>query len=306
VSALALVLLAAGAAQAPPPTFNVEVESVYVDVFVTDGRRPVTGLTQADFELRDDGSPERVELVAVESLPLATFLVLDTSESVAQGKLAQLQAAARGLLASLRAGDQAALVTFDHEIRLRVPPTDDRVRLERGVNGILGGGSTALLDAVYAGTMAASGAGRSLLVVFTDGEDNMSWLEASEVERVLEESNVLVQAVGVVPADEGGPGDPPGPSLGDMRRRPGPEKGYIRLLRQLAEVTGGQLWPATSPERLGEAFLAIAEAMRTRYVLRFEPARGRREGLHPLEVKLTRRKGKVHCRRAYFVGPKAP
>jgi len=45
--------------------------------------------------------------------------------------------------------------------------------------------------------------------------------------------------------------------------------------------------------------------MSTRYVLRFEPDRVRREGLHHLEVKLTRQ-GKVHCRKAYFVGPKAP
>jgi len=36
------------------------------------------------------------------------------------------------------------------------------------------------------------------------------------------------------------------------------------------------------------------------------PDRVRREGLHELEVKLTRRKGKVHCRKAYFVGAKAP
>jgi VWFA-related protein len=300
VTALAAVLLAAVSAQAPPPTFAVETEAVYVDAFVTEGNRPVTGLTEADFELKDDGKPQRVEIVAVESLPLATFLVLDTSESVANEKLVQLQAAARGLLGRLRPGDQAALVTFDHEIRVRVPPTADRARLERGVNGILAGGSTALLDALYAGTMLASGGGRSLLVVFTDGEDNMSWLDADEVRRVLEESNVLVQAVGVVSTDA------ETTRLYEARRQAPPEPSHVRLLRQLAEVTGGQFWPAASPDRLGEAFLAIAEAMKTRYILRFEPDRVRREGLHPLEVKLTRRKGKVHCRKAYFAGPKAP
>ena len=46
--------------------------------------------------------------------------------------------------------------------------------------------------------------------------------------------------------------------------------------------------------------------MKTRYVLRFEPDRVRREGLHELEVKLVRGPGKVHCRKAYFVGPPAP
>ena len=67
-----------------------------------------------------------------------------------------------------------------------------------------------------------------------------------------------------------------------------------------------ELWPAASPDKLRKAFLAILDAMKTRYVLRFEPDRVRREGLHQLEVRLTRRKGKVHCRKAYFVGPKTP
>ena len=301
MSALALALVAAASAQAPPPTFAVDVEAVYVDVFVTEASRPVTGLTEADFEVRDNGARQQVELVAVESLPLTTFLVLDTSGSVEGEKLAQLQAAARALLAGLRPADEVSLVTFDQEIQVRVRPTTDRARLQRGVGGILPGGATALFDSLYAGAMLASGRGRSLLVLFTDGEDNLSWLDATQVQRVLLESNVLVQAVGVVPRE-----DPPPRPGGRPASRPGTEPPQVRTLRHLAEITGGRFWAATSPERLSDAFLAILEAMRTRYVLRFSPDRVRREGLHELEVKLTRRKGKVHCRKAYFVGAQAP
>jgi Ca-activated chloride channel homolog len=301
VSALALALAAAVGSQAPPPpTFAVGVESVYVDVFVTEGNRPVVGLTEADFELRDNGARQPVELVAVESLPLTTFLVLDASGSVDGEKLVQLQAAARALLAGLRREDLAALVTFDEEIQVRVPPTGDRTRLERGVGGVLPGGGTALFDALYAGTMLASGRGRSLLVVFTDGEDNLSWLDAGQVGRVLLESNVLVQVVGIVPEEERTH------YQGTRSGRQPTEAPHVRALRRLAEVTGGRFWPASAPARLAEAFLAVLEAMKTRYVLRFEPGLVKREGLHELEVKLTRRKGTVHCRKAYFVGPPAP
>ena len=300
MSTLALVLVAAASAQAPPPpTFAVNVESVYLDAFVTDGNRPVIGLTASDFELKDNGVRQPVELVAVESLPLTTFLVLDASGSVDGDKLVQLQAAGRALLGGLRAGDEAALVTFDQEVEVRVPPTSDRKRLERAVGGILPGGATALYDALYAGTLLASGRGRSLLVLFTDGEDNLSWLGAVEVRRVLLESNVLVQAVGIVPEEERRLVPGPNP-------RPPPEAPHVRTLRELAEVTGGRFWPAASPARLAGAFLAILEAMKTRYVLRFEPDPVRREGLHELAVKLVRRKGKVHCRKAYFVGAAAP
>lgn len=297
MSPLALALAATVAVQASPPTFSTEAEGVYVDVFVTDGNRPVVGLAEADFEVRDNGVRQRAELVSVESLPLAVTLVLDASGSVGGEKLAELQSGSRALVAGLRPGDEAALLTFDEEIRRRVAPTTDRAALEKGIAGIRPGGATALVDALYAGALLASGRGRSLLVAFTDGEDNLSWLDAAQVRRVLLESNVLVQAVGVVP-----PGQPSlyadGRSL-----RPAEEAGHVRTLRQLAEVTGGRFWPAASPERLADAFRAVLEAMKTRYVLRFEPGRGRREGLHELEVKLTRRKGRVHCRKAYFVGP---
>ncbi len=297
---IALALFALAVVQAPPPTFTAGVEGVYVDVFVTDGNRPVVGLAASDFELKDNGVRQPVEMVNVESVPLTTFLVLDTSGSLAGEKLLRLQAAARALLGGLRDADEAALVTFDQEVKVRVPPTSDRKRLERAVGGLLPGGSTALYDALYSGTLLASGRGRSLLVLFTDGEDNLSWLDAAQVRRVLRESNVLVQAVGVVPKEEEATRD----SL--FVSRPGPEPPHVRTLRHLAEVTGGRFWAASAPDRLAEAFLAILEAMKTRYVLRFEPDRVRREGLHQLEVSLVRRKGKVQSRKAYFVGPPSP
>jgi Ca-activated chloride channel homolog len=223
--------------------------------------------------------------------------VLDTSGSVDGEKLAELQSGIHSLLGGLRAGDEAGLVTFDHEIRQRVPFTTDLARVERGVRGILPGGSTALLDALYAGTLLADGRGRSLLVLFSDGEDNVSWLDSRELVRVLEQSNVLVQVVGIVAPPPVFPpprfGTPPVPQ----------QPPQVKTLRRLAEVTGGRFWPAASAARLAEAFGAILEAMRTRYVLRFEPPQPQLPGLHAIDVRLVGRRGSVHCRPAYFVPP---
>jgi VWFA-related protein len=209
---------------------------------------------------------------------------------VAGAKLTALQAGVRDLLRGLSPADEAALVTFDHEVRMLVPRTPDVSLVLRAVDGIRPRGATALFDALYAGTLVASGGGRSLLVLFTDGEHNMSWLDAARVRRVLEESNVLVQAVGTVPA-------PPAQTLTDGRGSEAPEPQHARTLRQLAETTGGRFWPAASYERLAAAFREMLQAMKTRYVLRFEAPRGRRAGRHELEVSLVRRKGRVHCRR---------
>ena len=287
MSALGLVLLALAPAQAATPTFSARVDAVYVDVFVTDGRRPVAGLAAADFELRDNGVRQEVELVAAEAMPLATFLVLDASGSVTGDKLVQLHSALRTFVRKLRPEDEAALLTFDHEIRILMPRTRNRDALVGAIDRVLPGGSTALFDALYAGAQLATGQERALILLFTDGEDNSSWFDAGQLRRVLEESNVLLQTVGVVPVEP----------------RTVPNTPHVRLLRQLAEVTGGRFWPAASPGGLASAFVAILDAMKTRYLLRFEPAQGAPEGRHELDVRLVRRGGKVHCRKAYYVAP---
>jgi len=289
VSALGLLLLAAAPAQAAPPTFAARVEAVYVDVFVTEGRRPVAGLSAADFELRDNGVRQEVELVAVEAMPLPTFLVLDASGSVTGDKLVQLHAALRTFVARLRPEDEAALLTFDHEVRMLMPRTRDRRALAGAIDEVRPGGSTALFDALYAGTQLAAGRERALIVLFTDGEDNSSWFDAGQLRRVLEESNVLLQTVGVVPMES---------------RVPAPDTPHVRLLRQLAEVSGGRFWPAASPGGLASAFVAILDAMKTRYLLRFEPALDAPPGRHELDVRLVRRGGRVHSRKAYYLGPR--
>jgi VWFA-related protein len=294
VSPLALVLAAAlPLPPQEPPSFSAAVEAVYIDVFVTDGTRPVTGLSAGDFELRDNGRLQPVALAAVDTLPLTTYVVLDTSGSVKGPRLVQLQAAVKALVGGLPPAEAAALMTFDDEVRQLVPRTTDRRRFVDAVDAIRPGGATSLFDALYAATLLATGRERALIVLFTDGQDTMSWLEAAQVRRVLEESNVLLQAVTVLGGDE--PEERP-----DWRTNE-PESKPEALLRHLAELTGGRVWPAASPHAITDAFLGVLEAMEHRYLLRFEPPADRNEGRHQLDVKLTRRKGRVHYRRTYVV-----
>ena len=104
------LLLAAGLAGSCPgrrraaaPVFRAGVESVYVDVFVTRGGRPSMGLDASNFELKDKGRLQRPELLAVETLPLTTLLVFDTSDERARARSStRLRAAAGAFLGGLR------------------------------------------------------------------------------------------------------------------------------------------------------------------------------------------------------------
>lgn len=295
---LAVAAAASGAAQTPP-VFRSDVENVYVDAFVTRGGQPVAGLSAADFELRDNGVRQSPELAAAASLPLLAVLVFDTSSSMEGERLAALRASGEAFLAGLRPADEAALVTFSHELSWVAGPTSDKDSVRRTIAGLRAEGATAAYDALYAGIALSDKGVRPLVVLFSDGEDNVSFLGERQVRAVAERSNALVHVVAwrsqYLPTW----------SSGGIRGIPGPveapEPEDIRLLRQIAEATGGRLWGADSPARLREAFAAIAEAMGQRYVLSYSPSGVKREGWHQLEVKLRGQKGDVHARRGYWV-----
>jgi VWFA-related protein len=297
-AAMLLAVAGGAAAQAPPPpVFGARVETVHVDVFVSRGGQPVLGLGASNFELKDNGVVQAVELAATDSLPLLAVLAFDTSESVAGEKLAALQAAGLAFLDGLKPGDEAALLAFRQEIEWLQAPSRDRALVKRRLDGLRPRGATAVRDGLYAAlTLPVSGA-RMLVVLFSDGEDNVSWLDERQVRAAAERSNALVHVVAW---------RPPAPwQSPDSIRQGAPvllEPEHLRSLREVAEVTGGRLWEAESPERLRGAFAAIAQAMGHRYVLRYEPRGVSRTGHHRIELRLRGARGEVRARRGYWVG----
>jgi VWFA-related protein len=301
LAAAACGLAAIGEAQAPP-VFGVKVETVYVDVFVTHRGQHVAGLRAEDFDLKDNGARQRVELVAAESVPLLALLVFDTSGSVAGEKLTALRTSGRAFLEGLRPGDEAALLTFSHEIEWRAGPSADRAAIVRALDGVRADGATSAMDALFAGLTLPETRARTLVLLFSDGEDNLSWLGEDEVRAAAERSNALIH---VVTVQESRPRMNPGAGASSVLQGYAGLAGepeYVRALRRIAEATGGRLWEAESPDRIRGAFAAIAEAMNQRYILRYEPAGVKRPGWHQIEVDLRGKKGDVHARRGYWVG----
>src|SRR4051812_2776305 len=68
----ALLLLAtAGSAQQEPPTFRTSVDAVEIDAFVTDRQNnTVPNLTIDDFEVSEDGRPQRITSFSEVSIPI--------------------------------------------------------------------------------------------------------------------------------------------------------------------------------------------------------------------------------------------
>lgn len=307
--ALILVLLgvspvASLAAQSQsPPVFAAQVGNVYVDAFVSNRRESVMGLVASDFELKDNGVPQSVDLLSTEALPLLAVLVFDSSGSLAGKRLEALKEAGRAFLETLRPEDEASLITFAGDTQWRVRPTTDKSQVTREIEGLTTGGATSLMDALYAAIVLPRTRSRILIVLFTDGVDNMSLLDWRQMRLVAERSNALIHAVGLRRTQDEG-----GAVLLDLSGRmlpsadtPAVEPAHTFGLRQIAEATGGRYWEAESPARLKTAFSAVAETMAQRYVLSYEPQGVKRAGWHEIELRLRDRPGEVHARRGYWV-----
>ena len=259
-------------------TFTSRIDAVRVDVLVTENGRPVEGLAPADFEVFDNGIRQRVDLASFEQIPLNVVLALDNSASLQGLRLGHLQTAGMKVLEGLKTGDRAALVSFSHVVSPSQGLTEDLDRVRAALEQVRGEGLTSLIDATHAGMLLGeSDAGRSLLIVFSDGVDTASWLTADAVVETARRGDVVVYAV----------------EVGEQR---------VSFLRDLSEVTGGRLFAIESTRDLAAAFARILEEFRMRYLVSYSPQGVAPGGWHRLEVRVRHRGLTVKARPGYFAG----
>lgn len=269
--------------------FTSSVTVVRLDVLATDGRRPLAGLTASDFEVRDNGELQPVDAVFGEHEPLDVLFAFDRSASTRGATLDHLRASARAILAALGADDQAGLLVFNHTVRLAVPlgPAAD---VADALDGIEPEGATALRDAAsVALTLTASSQRRTLILLFTDGADTLSWLPAGTVLDAGRASDAVLYAVAM--RDRTAPRDVVG--LGESQ------------MRRLSESTGGRLLRADEPDELRQRFLEVLDEMRARYVLSYVPTSSA-PGWHDVTVRVKARNARVSSRSGYTVPPASP
>jgi len=282
---LALVGAATATGDAQDPVFRAGIEQVRVDASVRRGNTPVAGLTAGQFEVRDNGVVHAVERVLREDVPLRLLLVLDTSNSMVGAPLRALVGAAQSLVRSLKPDDEVGLVTFSQALHLAVAPTLRHDDITAALGRLRADGDTSWRDALFAGLQLAAEAAdrRPLVLLFTDGDDNASWLEAAEIAEVVRRSGVVVHAVGL-----------------EVRNAQGVL--LTRSLAQSLDAGGGRFWSADDPAQVGDRFAEVLREMRARYLLFYTPTGVPTPGWHEVTVRLKGVRGEVRARPGYFVG----
>jgi Ca-activated chloride channel homolog len=313
----ALVLLLYGQARAqsagpleyrPPPISKAaptekeirkDAALVLVNATVTDPYgRLVTGLDQENFQVYEDGQEQEIMRFAEEDVPISIGVIFDVSGSMSD-KIAKSRMAAVQFFKTANPADEFFLVDFSDRAELATPFTSSIQELQNRLLFTAAHGETALLDAVYLGLteMKAAHNARKALLIISDGGDNHSRYDESDVRRFLRESDVQIYAIGLYEA----PGDRSTPE-----EQLGPD-----LLHSLSDMTGGRTFNVEEQnlDDLPDIAEKISMELRNEYVLGYRPSDKTRDGKwRKIKVKLRPPRGlpplTVYSRYGYYApGP---
>jgi VWFA-related protein len=298
-AAFAMALVAAtvsSAAREPEqsPVFKTRALTVSVNAVVKKGNRPIAKLTAKDFRLTDNGVEQKIEAVAIESVPVDVSLFLDTSGSTA-GKLDDMKRDVQGIIRMLRSGDRFRLLTIADSVDEPVPWVSAGTAVNLSFTAV--GGISLVHDALVAALLHRPDADRRHLVVgMTDRRDCGSVVTSEQLREIASRSEAVLHLV-----DQSGSG---GDAAYRIRtcsprgRADGPE-----IIADAAARTGGTLHDPSYffGSSVLRAFRTIFDEFRQSYVLRYSPTGVARGGWHAIAVQVPSTSGvTIRARHGYF------
>ena len=239
---------------------DVRLVELFVVVAGEDGR-PVRGLTQDDFGVREEGVPQQIaSFQEADDVPLTLGLAVDSSASMFV-KLPLMQKAVADFLATtFRPEDRAFVVDFDDTPRLVRPATSDLERIKRSIDSLEASGHTALWEAIVYSLVQLQGTkGRKALIVFSDGADEDEQFPFRSTLRISREMGVPIYLV-------------------LMRKKPEQSAAAGLITRsftsravRLAEATGGRVFYAKEYDNLDAVYDEIEAELRSQYLITYYP-----------------------------------
>jgi VWFA-related protein len=312
-AALAVIfMLTLPYSRAQEPVFRMRTDAVAVSVAVRARNRPVAGLTPADFQLLDNGVPQKVSSTGADASPVDVSLVVDTSGSLTGAAFQQLKTEIQQMARLLKPEDRVRLLSFANRVV-------DITGLQSGtstlpLDRLTAGGRTTLHNALGAALMLSPGAERPHLVFcVTDGFDNASVLTPRDVAELAAASSATLY-LGLLSSRfftvvGGGGGSSMGPLQGNRFGAELPGMGSTRIpveaphqrtLRDAAIATGGAFFVAGATDTLPTLFRRVLDDFRANYVLRYSPSGVPPAGWHEITVTVPRRPDlSVHARKGY-------
>ena len=274
-----------------PTVIKIPVNLVNVPLTVTDKKnRLVIMMTKDDFNLFEDDKPQTIQYFSRETdLALRIGLLIDTSNSIRDRLRFEQQAATDFLSDIIRKGkDQAFVVGFDVEPQLVQDYTDSVEKLSAAIRDLRAGGVTSLYDAIYFSCKEKllffpppEPYLRRMIIIISDGDDNRSEHTREEALAMAQRAEVTIFAIST--------------------NRSGTEHKGDKVLKRLAEQTGGRAFFPFEASDLAEDFRAIGRDLRTQFLLSYTSSNTARDGtFRNISIQPVNKSLHVQAKTGYF------
>lgn len=302
---LATALIAPALARQGDQAIRLEADLVTVDATVTDKNGNfIRKLKAEDFVVYEDNQPQKFEFFeaneeAALTRSLAVVFALDTSGSIKPEEIAKQREATEGFVKLVRPESLFAVISFNNEIRVLKDFTSDAKKLSQGFASIgKVEGSTRLFASIDRAVSMLKRAprfrgGRRLrrvVIVITDGFDNVDTTDQQDLIRRANEAEVTVYSI-TLPSYM--------PGLGTNKR-------IMTLLdvSRIIPLTGGSDFSADAKD-FTPVFKSIAEEIRSSYTLAYyPPEKNRRDGrVHQIRVEVRQAGAIIKTNRTSYQAP---
>jgi len=209
-------------------------------------------LPQTAFTVYENGIKQQLKVFRREDVPVSLGLVIDNSASM-RDKRAKVASAALGLVAASNPEDEVFILNFNDQASLEADFTNNIKTLEDALKKINSSGETAMRDALRMGIehlKHGSSKEKKVLLVVTDGEDNMSVETLAHLIQTSQQEGVLIYAIGLLSDEE-----------------PREAERAKRALDALTLATGGQSWYPKDLSEVEGIAREVAHDIRSQYTL---------------------------------------
>lgn len=332
-------------AKTPTPPANsakIKVESTLVTAPVTVVDRSgefVYDLEEKDFQVFDNGVPQRIEQFVQETDSIALVILVQTNDAVAGlfDQVRPLGPVFSDLL--LGPGGKAAVITYDNLIRVGKDFGEDSGRLDATLGAIKAQGTKARLnDALERACVMFEKrpkGERRIIVAFSDGSDSGSETSKEEVVRQATNDEITIYGLRFNPAEAlllKKPNPPQQSPLNNNVALPLPPNTpatpttsanvydtpipivpiivatgeTIRstvassLLEFYSGYTGGVFYSHWTKKAIQDQLSKVANEIHSQYELAYVPDNLGEMGFHRIEVRVQRPNVKVRTRAGYF------
>jgi VWFA-related protein len=284
-SLLVVLWIVLGAySQEPATIIKVQVRLVEVYASIHDQKGHfVDGLSRENFQVLEDGKPQQIAAFDSTSQSLSCAILLDTTGSMKE-VLPRVKNSIVKLIDELGPQDSVAIYTFDQRLVIRQEFTTDKNAAKRAALRTRAEGATALFDALSGAAQELSQrSGKKVLILFTDGDDNSSALNAIAAVARAKKAGVPLYTI----------------AEGEAMH----SKNLRKLLDDLSQRTGGAAYEVKKPGEIEQVFHEISEDLRHLYMISYRPPQGKNDGKwRKIELLVKGPKDyRVRAKEGYFV-----